>query len=215
MYETCVNCPKIGVSCDGPNFVAMSAAELISWCKARKAFLGLSNQRIAELANVSKGTVDGLLAAAHADFRYETIRPVLKALIGGNWSGDPCPDPSANERAHYEEKIRQLEEGIAWRDDKIQHLMNSNHSMETLIANTNKRNEEQQQSMHRLLDERYKFLKRKDKCIVILSVLLGLCVLTIITALIIDRLNGDIGFFWLDGLLKPHSITETFQQWRT
>lgn len=208
MYESCVNCPKIGVSCDGPNFVAMSANELIAWCKARKKHLDLSNQRIAELANVSKGTVDGLLAAAHADFRYETIRPILKVLIGGDWSGDPCPDPTSDERAHYEEKIHQLESEIAWRDDKIKHLTDTNESMKTLITNTNKRNKEQTDFLQHAIGN-------KNRTILILAILLALCLGVIIAALIIDRLNSDIGFFWLESLFKPHSINEFFQQWNT
>lgn len=140
MYKECVSCQKLGISCDGPNFVAMPAAELVAWCKARKEYLGLSNGRIAEMTGMSKGTVDGFFASAHADFRFETIRPVLRVLVGGEFSGEPCPEPSSSEKAAYEERIRHLEAEVARRDDKIKDLTANFEDMKTLVTNTNKRN---------------------------------------------------------------------------
>ena len=197
MYSECVTCPKLGISCDGPNFVAMPAAELMNWCKARKAHLGLSNQKLADLANMSKGTVDGLLANAHADFRYESIRPMLKVLIGGDWNGVPCPDPTASERAAYEEKIRKLEHDIEWRDANIARLEKTNASLETLVANTNARYTKDKDFLRGEMT-------RKNRTIATLTVLFGLCIVLIIAALVVDRLNSNIGFFWLSSLFTPH-----------
>lgn len=195
MYKECVSCPKLGISCDGPNFVAMPAAELIAWCKSRKEYLGLSNGRIAEMAGMSKGTVDGLFANAHADFRFETIRPVLRVLIGGEFSGEPCPEPSSSEKAAYEEKIRHLEADIARRDDKIKDLSINYEDMKTLITNTNKRNVESQLFMRQQI-------RNKNLVISILAVLLGICLSLIIAALVADILNPDVGFFWLRGIFN-------------
>ncbi len=206
MYSECVTCPKLGVSCDGPNFVAMPAAELMAWCKARKAYLGLSNQKLAELANMSKGTVDGLLANAHADFRYESIRPMLKVLIGGDWNGVPCPDPTASERAAYEEKIHQLEKEMQWRDENIARLEKTNASLETLVANTNARYTKDKDFLR-------SEMKQKNITIIILAALFGLCLTVIVAALIVDYLNNNKGFFWLSNLFTPNggldSIKET------
>ena len=216
MHEPCISCQKVGASCRGPRLTDMTIAEAIALMKARKKFLGWSNQQLADRANKTpKGTVDGIFAATHADFRYETIRPVWNALFSSDASDNPCPELSDNERAKYEEKIRQLEAEHAQKDDKIADLTQQKSVMQTLIANTNKRNEDQLNSLHKLLDERYKFLKRKDRVIVILGVLLGLCVATIIAALIIDRLNSDMGFFWLESVLNPHGINEILQKWTT
>ena len=93
MYTECITCPKLGVYCDGPNFVAMSAIELLEWSKARKKHLGLSNAKLSELSNMPKGTIDRLFAGHHLDFKYETVRPMLKVLVGGQFNGDPCPNP--------------------------------------------------------------------------------------------------------------------------
>lgn len=209
MYEKCLECKKLGNPCDGPNFMAMSTEDLIHWCNERKKQLpGLTYDRIVEQTGLSKGTVSGFFKGTHTDYRIETIRPILKLLVGGEWEDSPCGDPTAEERHHYEEKIHQLEAEIAWRDDKIKHLTNNYESMTTLIANTNKRNKEQTDFLQHAVGN-------KNRTILVLAILLALCLGVIIAALIIDRLNSDIGFFWLESLIKPHGINEIIQQWRT
>lgn len=195
MHHRCVNCAKLGTSCAWSRFFALSAKEVIDLCKERKTYLGLSNGRIAELANMSKGTVDGLFANAHGDFRYETIRPVLNVLFGGNFENkDFCSDVTDNERTQYEERIKQLENEIKWREDKIQHLTKNNESMQTLITNTNARNTKSQEFLQGQV-------RSKNKTIIALSICLGISLAIIIAALIVDRLNSGIGFFWLESLL--------------
>lgn len=209
MYEKCLECKKLGNPCDGPNFMAMPTEDLILWCNARKKQLpGLTYDRIVEKTGLSKGTISGFFTGTHADYRIETIRPILKLLIGGEWEDSPCGDPTAEERHQYEEKLRQLEADIAWREDKIQHLQKNNESLQTLITNTNIRNTQDKDFLRSQI-------KSKNKAIVVLSVSLAICLLVIITALIIDRTNSGIGFFWLESLFKPHGVTEIIQQWRT
>ena len=209
MYEKCLECKKLGNPCDGPNFMAMPTEDLIHWCNARKKQLpGLTYDRIVEKTGLSKGTISGFFTGTHADYRIETIRPILKLLIGGEWEDSPCGDPTAEERHQYEEKLRQLEADIAWREDKIQHLQKNNESLQTLITNTNIRNTQDKDFLRSQI-------KSKNKAIVVLSVSLAICLLVIITALIIDRTNSGIGFFWLESLFKPHGVTEIIQQWRT
>lgn len=222
MYEKCLECKKLGNPCDGPNFMAMSTEDLIHWCNERKKQLpGLTYDRIVEQTGLSKGTVSGFFKGTHADYRIETIRPILKLLVGGEWEDSPCGDPTAEERAYYEDKVRALEKDVAWHEDKIKYLnqqiedlLKQKEAMQTLITNTNARNTQDKDFLRKQLDERYRFLKRKDKVIVILSVLLGLSVAVIIAALIIDRMNGGVGFFWIESLFKPNSINEIIHQWR-
>ena len=220
MYESCISCTKASVSCHGPILQDLTIDEAIALMKARKKFLSLTNQAVAERSKTPKGTIDGIFAGTHTDLRFETLRPAWNVLFGGYTTDSPCPDLSDSDRAKYEEKIRQLEKEKAWHEDKILHLnqqkedlLKQKEAMQTLIANTNRRHDEELQALRKLLDERYKFLKRKDKVIIILSVLLGLCVATIFAALIIDRLNNDMGFFWLESILKPSGITEILQKW--
>ena len=109
MYKECLNCPKIGVSCDGPNFMALTAAEALEWCKLRKNHLRMSNAKLSEISGVPKGTIDRLLSGEHLDFKYESIRPILRALIGGTFDNNPCPDPHEADNLKQAETIARLE----------------------------------------------------------------------------------------------------------
>ncbi len=204
MYSECLKCEKIGVSCDGPNFVAMSTQELLTWCKARKEFLRLSNARLSELTGgmLPKGTIDRLLSGEHTDVRFETIRPMLKALTGGAWSGNPCAAPQEDDALR--KKVQELEHELRQRDESIAHLKDNYTSMTTLVANTNKRHEEQ---LNFLRGE----IKRKNKFVTALAVLATLALLYIIITLIIDLADPARGLYWLDGLLHlPQGIIEQF-----
>ena len=199
MYSECVKCQKIGSTCDGPNFAAMPAGEFLSWCKARKAHLGYSNGYIAEQAQMSKGTVDGFFAGAHADYRFETIRPILRVLIGGEYKGNPCPAPSGEEMAAKDGRIRELESDNAHLSDKVKDLMQNNAAMQTLITNTNKRHHESQAFLR---DQ----IRGRNMAVAILAVLLGICLLVILAALIVDGTNANLGYIWMDGGLGKNAV---------
>ena len=204
MYEECIECPKIGVSCDGPNFFAMSTPELLAWCKERKKELKISNAQIAEKSGMPKGTIDRLFAGEHVDFRYETIRPLLKALTGGAWSGNPCAAPEEDDALR--KRIQELEAELARREEAAQHYKENYDDMTTLVANTNKRHEEQ---LHFLRSE----IKRKNKFVTGLAILAALALLYIIVTLIIDLADPSRGYFWLEGLLHlPQSDMQHLQQ---
>lgn len=198
MYSKCLSCPELGVTCDGPNFLAMTPPQLITWCKERKKRLGLTNARLAELSGMSQGTIDGLLANAHADFKFGTIRPVIQVLVGGDWSGDPCSTISSDEEKELKElreKVAKLESGIEWRDEKIGLLNKDSEDLRMLIANTNARHAKSQDFLREQL-------RGRSKAVAVLSVLLGLALAVIIGALIVDYLNRHIGFFWIDNVSK-------------
>lgn len=124
MYEECLKCSKLGNPCDGPNFIAMKSADLIAWCNARrKQIPGLTYDRIAEKTGLSKGTVSGFFGGTHADYRLETVRPILEQLLGGRWEDSPCADPAESERAAYEARIRKLEQELELHKEKLSHYM--------------------------------------------------------------------------------------------
>ena len=193
MYSECVRCPKLGKECDGPNFVAMPPQELIAWCKERKKHLGLTNAQLAGLSGMAPGTIDSLLANTHPDFKFGTIRPILQVLVGGKWLGDPCADPTGTADAQLKEWVKELEAEIKWRDDKLHHYAVELDEIKLLVKNTNARHAESQNFLREQL-------RNRNKAVAILSTFLGICLLVIIGALIVDRLNPDKGFIWLDGL---------------
>ena len=184
MYNECLSCPKLGVSCDGPNFVAMTASELLEWCKARKQILKLSNAKLGELSNTPKGTIDRLFAGEHGDFKYETVRPLLHALVGGVLGGNPCPIPETG----LEEKLAQAVE--------------ENKKLAEYIKQIEKDHDEEIDELKDEHREDTRFLrgqvKSKNTAIIILGILLFITLSIIFAALVIDYMNNHIGFFWLE-----------------
>ena len=89
-YNICISCPKIGQTCDGPNFLAMSVERFCEWCKLRRDYLGWKNQIVADKAGVSKISVDRIMAGDSKDLRISTMQAVAKALVNGVWGHSPC-----------------------------------------------------------------------------------------------------------------------------
>lgn len=194
-YEKCLTCKQLGNECDGPNFIAMDTVELGQWCdEKRKTIPGLTYDKMQTVTGISKTAIYNFLKGVHPDCRLETIRPIIKELTGGKWDDNPCGNVSNTEKAAYEDRIKELEKlldyEVRWRDDKIQHLQKTNASLETLVVNNNARATTDKDFLR-------SEMKRKNKTIVILSTCLGICLLVIIGALVIDRINPEIGFFWL------------------
>lgn len=180
MFNNCITCPKLGVSCKKLDFIIeLPATELLDWCRKRKAFLGLSNAKLADLSGVPKGTIDRTFSGEHLDFKHETIRPILKVLVGGSFNSEACEDPKDD---HADEAIEHLQEKLADAQKKIDFLV------------------EQVKIKDKMHEDRTEFIKRKNRIIAILSAFLTFAVLLIFAALVIDRLNSDIGFFWVDRL---------------
>lgn len=196
-YEKCLSCKQMNDTCNGPNLLSMEAVELGPWCnELRKKIPGMTYDKIAAGADVSKTAVHGFLNGTHVDCSYHTAHAIAKFITGGKCDDNPCGNLTNSEKAQMEEKIQSLKDEIAWRDDKIQHLTNQGESMQVLITNTNKQNEESQEFLR-------KEAKRRNRTIAILSVLLGITIAFIIAALIIDRLNHNIGFLWLESMFTP------------
>lgn len=65
-----------------PQVMSLNPTDLINWCKNRKKFLGLSNQKLADESGVPVGTIDRILAGKYTEFRYSSIQPIVTVLIG-------------------------------------------------------------------------------------------------------------------------------------
>lgn len=205
-YERCLECKQLGITCDGPNLLSMNPGELGEWCdELRKKRPGFTYDKTAAVAKISKTAAYGFLTGAHEDCNYFTAHAVSGALIlsGGEWTDCPCGNVSNSEKAAYEAEIEKLKTSVVWHEDKIKDLKEKNVSLETLVKNTNARMTKDKE----FLQEQ---IKSKNRAIIILAICLVLLMLLIITALVIDRLDPSIGFFWLEGLLHPQSVTDGF-----
>ena len=100
-YNICISCPKIGVTCDGPNFLAMSVERWCEWCHLRRDFLKWKNQTIADKAGVSKVSIDRIMAKDVKDLRITTMQAVTRALVNGTWGQSPCVLVTESEKEIY------------------------------------------------------------------------------------------------------------------
>jgi predicted transcriptional regulator len=100
-YNICISCPKIGQTCDGPNFLAMSVERWCEWCHLRRDHLKWKNQTIADKSGVSKMSVDRIMAGDVKDLRITTMQAVTKALVNGTWGQSPCVLVTETEKEIY------------------------------------------------------------------------------------------------------------------
>lgn len=204
-YNSCINCIHIGNNCDGPNFLAMTTERWCEWCRLRKEFLGWSNARVADLAGVSKISVDRVMSGNVKDLRNTTMQAVTKALVNGTWGQYPCAMSSVAEKEYIDNPE------LVARCDRLQAALDSiaaehREEMATLRADDLSKieflrqqikfKEDQMAAKDAMLAQRYDYIKGRDRVIRILSVLLGIAVLVIIVALAIDKSDPSLGFIW-------------------
>lgn len=89
-YNICISCSKLGQSCDGPNFLAMSVERWCEWCHLRRDYLKWKNQTIADKSGISKASIDRFMSGDSKDLRISTMQAVTKALVNGCWGQSPC-----------------------------------------------------------------------------------------------------------------------------
>ena len=108
MYEKCIVCDSIGVSCV-PNLTRMEFSNLIQWCIKRQKHLGWTNQTLADKSKVPVGTINRIKAGDYMDCKYSTIRSLLIALIGGTTDEFPCNKQIEKELQQMEALEKQAE----------------------------------------------------------------------------------------------------------
>ena len=177
LYSECVKCNKLGIECDGPNFFTLPAHDILEWCKARKKFLNLSNDKIADLSGVPKGTVARVFAGEHEDFKFATVQPILRVLIGGTYHRESCPDANGNAAA------------------KIAELENKNISLLRVIKENKAAYDA---DLKRERSDAEQRIREKKNTVIVLSIALAVCVAFIAVLLLIDLANHDKSFFWLE-----------------
>ena len=188
-YNLCLNCAHIGKNCDGPNFLAMTTERWCEWCRFRKDYLGWTNAKVAERAEVSKISVDRIMSGNVKDLRISTMQAITKALVNGSWGKHPCAivELSAEKEIVYvdnPELVKKCERLKAALENA-----STERKAEIAEATSAERRKieflkEQISSRDKLLQERYEFLAKKDKTIKMLGVLLAIAVVTIIAILI-------------------------------
>ena len=132
-----------------PEIMSLNPAELIEWCKERKKFLGISNQKLSEMSAVPVGTIDRIMAGKYTEFRYSSIQPIIAVLIEIN-KATPVPDETDTEQSQYyydtiegyklivenkNHEIEELNRNLAILSKEIEFLKKENESKQQTIDN--------------------------------------------------------------------------------
>ncbi len=191
-YNACLNCAHIGKNCDGPNFLAMSVDRWCEWCRLRKEYLGWTNAHVAELAEISKISVDRVMSANVKDLRISTMQAITRVLVNGTWGQHPCAMSSMDEgQIVYVDNPVLIEkaESASRECQQIKAVLDSTKEDDQRKIDYLKEQvqfkEDQMKAKDQLIAERCDFLKRKDKAIKMLSIFLVSSVLFNIVLLIV------------------------------
>ena len=182
-----MNCEQAGKKCK-KFLVYLSTSELIEWCRMQKDALGMTNDMLAEKAKVPKGTIDRIFSPGFHDCKFTTIHPVIRVLLGFSPDNIEC-DISSDD--NYDEIIKQQSETIEMLEAKNDDLKNE---IEKVKAENNERInyfKEQMQIAHSLS-------RGRRTVILVLAISLAFTLFFIIAALIIDKMNPDVGFLWIN-----------------
>lgn len=210
-YDTCLGCVHIGKNCDGPNFLAMTTERWCEWCRLRKEYLGWTNSHVAEIAGVSKISIDRIMSGNVKDLRTTTMQAVTKALVNGSWGQYPCAMVANTDKeeiyvdnpalvAECERLQRTLDNLIADHKKEMEEIHASEQRKVDFLREQINVKDKQIEEEKEILSERYKIIKVKDRAIAILAVLLGISLTAIIGALVADVFNPEVGFFWKNTL---------------
>lgn len=199
-FNKCLNCEYLGNGCSGPNLNAMSVERACEFLQIRRVQLGYSYQKTADLSFLSLVTVKRILTGKIKDPSFLSMQALTFALITDPKDKYPCAMEHYTEEAKEavaachtaqaelalkEKELAEEKEKVAYREERIKAYQ---HQIEFKEA--------QMLAKDQQIKDRTQFMKTKDRAIAVLSILLVLALAVIIGALVIDRLNPDVGFFW-------------------
>lgn len=167
----CLECDRFGQSCSGANMALCSPSllrRILSLLMSRRR---ITHSGLSEASDVPKGTIDSFLSGKSADIRVGTSSRLLGALIG-------IPDPSCPFLDRSEDVLSLREQVDRLESDAARQL-------------------EQIERKDTLISGHMKIIRRQNRVITVLGVVLAVALIIIFTALVVDFFNHNIGFFWL------------------
>ena len=200
--DKCKKCLHYGKDCL-PHLLTLNSVQVAEWCKIRRNALHMSVEELAKQSGVPQSTLERALSHKGVDCYFSTLQPVLRVLTGCTDDELQCRNPSGQSESS-------LIATIHYKDNAIRHLEEENRRQAEYINQLQIMAKEDIERAKKEEAESLDFLKRQNRqnarIICTLSIALGITLLIIIAALVIDKLNGDIGFFWLNGMF-PHGET--------
>jgi len=204
-FNKCLSCEYLGNGCSGPNLNAMTVERACEFLQLRRMQLGFTYQKTADITGLSLITVKRILTGKVKDPSFVSMQLLTFALVSDPKGKYPCAmHLFTKETEDAVARCREAEEKLAAAEVQHAKALDAERRKLDYVLKIEAQKEEQLHEKDKLLQERYNFLKQKDRAITILSVLLGVSVLLFIAALVVDFSNHDVGFFWrVSAMWKP------------
>ena len=181
MNSRCSNCDHFGRDCPKV-LMLLPLDDLLDWCQHVMVKNKITHELMARLSNTPKGTIDRVLARQSPDCRYSTIHAIVCALFEFLGSSTACLNDVAVEAVVQTNDLQaqntELRKALADAEKDVQALRT--------------RVEDLTESRGVLKDT----VSSQRRAIGALAVLLGLSVLVISVALVVDLLHSSVGFIW-------------------
>ena len=190
--KNCLECTHAGRDCI-PYLMTLSQADLLAWCKHRKDALNLTSDHLARRSNVPKSTVDRILSPKNTDCRFTTMQPIICTLTGCSAEELDCDN--------VERPNETLSEKLKSQEEIVKHLEAENARQAEYITKLHTMAKEDIERAKSEESVSIEYMKKKEKSYIHMiygiSAALVLAVVLILAALLVDKFNSDIGFFWL------------------
>ncbi len=192
-------------------------SEIIAQLKKIKKTKGYTYQSIYEMIKksgglVSMATIKRIFAdgSEEKNFRYEdSIRPIVIALVGKEQK-----EPQEGQAMSIAEQEANALRAVALlKEDMIQELRDENQRLKEEYDIRLKYIKEESTKKSEHIATLTEQLKKKDKNNFWLTLIIILLTLLIIAALIIDRINPDLGYFWrsVSAMIQGNSVSSMLE----
>lgn len=114
VHENCSSCPDNATpAC--PMFIwSMNYDQLVAWIKNEIKEQGISHQRLSDLTNIPKATIDAILAMRQRDVGHYTLSPIVRVLMKRYLASSPCRSAAVAaksvEMSELQERLKEYKE---------------------------------------------------------------------------------------------------------
>lgn len=178
-YNKCVICDDVGETCAALNMLCLGVPRICELVILRQDYVNMTNERLAEKANISLQTLARIKGAAKnkdddpIDFKVSCLQRVVRVLFGTD-TPPQCPATR-----HSNEQVQE------WKDE-----------CRRLNAVIERKEKDHAEAMERAQKEADRKLGVLARALKVVSIVAASVILLMIAALVIDLMKHDVGFFW-------------------
>lgn len=137
-----------------PEIINLDSGQVIEWCIARKKEMGISNAKLADITGVPEGTIDRIFTGRNNEYRYSTIQPIIRYLLGYNEV-----TPSDESTDYYTSTIEGYKLALQNKNNSISVLRSTYKSLTQQVEFLKQLNDEKQ----RVIDSLTKHIEWLEK----------------------------------------------------